>query len=79
MHALTKGFRYIPCHITQLLVLTTPLTCTPITHQRDSSKMKLHSLSSHHYADGGVGEVFESTKHIWSLRGKHCCSRIQYI
>ena len=24
--------------------------------------MKIHSLSSHHYADRGMGEVFESTK-----------------
>ena len=41
-------------------------------------KMKIHSLPSHHYADGGVGEVFKSTKHLWSIRGKFCCSRIQY-
>ena len=32
-------------------------------------KMKIHSLSSHHYAHGGVGEVFESKKHFWSFRG----------
>ena len=25
-------------------------------------KMEIHPLSTHHYADGGVGEVFESTK-----------------
>ena len=25
--------------------------------------MKIHSLSIHHYANGGVGEVPESTKH----------------
>ena len=24
------------------------------------------------------GSVFESTKHLWSLRGKKCCSQIQY-
>ena len=30
-------------------------------------KMKIHSLSTHHCADGGVGEVFESTKHFWSV------------
>ena len=29
-----------------------------------------------HYADGGVGEVFESTKHFWSLGGGQCCSQI---
>ena len=29
-------------------------------------KGTIHSLSTHHYADGGVGEVFESTKHFWS-------------
>ena len=29
-----------------------------------------HSLSTHQYADGGVGEVYESTKHCWSFRGK---------
>ena len=40
--------------------------------------MKIHSLSTHHYDDGGVGKVFESTKHFWSLRGKQCCSQIQY-
>ena len=34
------------------------------------AEMKIHSLSTHHYADGGVGEVFESTKHFWSFRGK---------
>ena len=28
------------------------------------SKIKIHSLSTDHYADGGVGEVFESTKHV---------------
>ena len=30
--------------------------------------MQIPSLSTHHYADGGVGEVFESTKHFWSLK-----------
>ena len=25
---------------------------------------------THYLLDGGVGEVFESTKHFWSLRGK---------
>ena len=25
-----------------------------------------------------VGEVFESTKHFWSLRGKQRCRQIQY-
>ena len=30
--------------------------------------MKFHSLSTHHYADGGVGDVFESTKHFLSFR-----------
>ena len=44
-------------------------------------KIKIHSLSTHHYADGGGGggggEGFEFTKHFWSLRGKQCCSRIQ--
>ena len=38
-------------------------------------KMKMMSLSTHHYADGGVGE---STKHFLSSRGKQCCSQIQY-
>ena len=28
-----------------------------------------------HYADGGVGEVFASTKHFWSFRGKQRCSQ----
>ena len=41
-------------------------------------KNKMYSLSTHPYADGGVGEVFESTKHFWSLRGKQQCSQIQY-
>ena len=41
-------------------------------------KMRIHSLSTRHYADGGVCEVLESTKHFWSLRGKLCCSQIQY-
>ena len=31
-----------------------------IVHQ----KMKIHSLSTPHYADGAVGEVFESRKHL---------------
>ena len=39
-------------------------------------KMKMHSLATHHDADGGVGEVCESTEHFWSLRGKQCCSQI---
>ena len=39
-------------------------------------KMTIHSLSTHHYVDGGVGEVFESTKHFCSLRGKLCCSKM---
>ena len=38
----------------------------------------MHSLSTHHYADGGVGEVFVSTKHSWSFWGKLYCSQIQY-
>ena len=33
--------------------------------------MKMYLLSTHHYADGGVGELFESTKHFRSFRGKH--------
>ena len=32
--------------------------------------MKILSLSTHHYADGGLGKVFESTKHFKSLNGK---------
>ena len=39
---------------------------------------KILSLSAHHYADGRTGEVLESTKHVWSSRGKQCCSQIQY-
>ena len=38
--------------------------------------MKIHSLSTHPYADG-VGEVFESTKHFCGLRAKLCWCRIQ--
>ena len=30
--------------------------------------MKIQSLSTPHYADGGMGEEFESTKHFWSLK-----------
>ena len=41
--------------------------------------MKVHSLSTRHYADGGVGEVFESTKHFRSLMGKQRCSQISTI
>ena len=39
--------------------------------ERDSSTKNenIHSLSRHHYADGG--EVFESTKHLRSFRGKN--------
>ena len=36
-------------------------------HKRDSS---LFHSSTHHYADGEVGEVFESPKQCWSPRGK---------
>ena len=41
--------------------------------------MKIHWLSTYHYADGEVGEVFEYTIHFKSLRGKLCCSQVQYI
>ena len=41
-------------------------------------KIKIHSPSSHHCSDGGVGEVFESTKHFLSLRGKRLCIRYNY-
>ena len=30
--------------------------------------MKIHLLSTQHYGDVGVGEVFESTKHFRSFR-----------
>lgn len=40
-----------------------------VVHQ----KMKTHSLSSHHYVDGEVGDVWESAKHLWSFRGKQSC------
>ena len=42
-------------------------------------KMIINSFSTPHYADGGVAEVFESTKHRWSFRGKRCCRWIQYV
>ena len=32
-------------------------------------EMRIPSLSTHHYADGGVGEVFESTKQILESQG----------
>ena len=31
-------------------------------------KMQIHLLSSYNYTDGGLGEVFESTKHFWSFQ-----------
>ena len=34
--------------------------------------MIIHALSTHPYADGGVDEVFESSKQFWSFRGKQC-------
>ena len=41
-------------------------------------KLKLYSSSTHHSADGGVGEVCESTKHFRSLESKLCsCGVIQ--
>ena len=40
--------------------------------------MKVDSLSTHHSSDGGVGEVFESTKPFRSFRGKQSRSQIQY-
>ena len=36
--------------------------------------MKIHSLSTHHYADGGVGEVFTN---FWSFRCKQHCSQLE--
>ena len=51
-----------------------PIVLKGIVHR----KMRMYPLSTHHNADGGVGEVFESTKHFWSFRGKFCCSQIQY-
>ena len=33
-------------------------------------KINIHLISTHHYADGGVGKVFESTTHFRSFRGK---------
>ena len=33
------------------------------------------TLYTRHDADGGVGEVFESANHFWSLRGKQCFSQ----
>ena len=45
------------------------LSCE-VQHIKRIVHLKIHSLSSHHYADGGAGEVFKSTKHFWSLRGK---------
>ena len=33
-------------------------------------KMKIHPLAAHHYTGGGLGDVFESTKHFRSVRGK---------
>ena len=50
---------------------------TEVTEAKVQRKMKIHSWSTHHYADGGVGEVFESTKRFWSFRDKQCCSQIQ--
>ena len=41
-------------------------------------KMKMPSFPTHHFADGGAGEVFESTEHIWSFRGQKPYSQIQY-
>ena len=38
-------------------------------------KLKIPSLSTHHYADGGVGEVFESIKHFRSFRCKQCLAQ----
>ena len=40
-------------------------------------KMNIHKLSTHHYANGGVGEVFEFTRHFWSFRVQQCSSQIQ--
>ena len=34
-------------------------------------KIKFH-LSTHHYAHGGGGGLFESNQHFWSSRGKMC-------
>ena len=43
-------------------------------------KIKLQSLSTHHCADGGVGQVFESTKHLRRFRGEKLATQrqIQY-
>ena len=39
---------------------------------------KVLKWSTQPFANGAVGEVFDSTKHFWSFRGKQHCSHIQY-
>ena len=65
--------------------------CTPGVCQREPNcytndlvlkefihpKMKIHLLSTHHYADGGVGGLFECTKHFES-QGTQRCRVIQF-
>ena len=36
----------------------------------------IHSLSTNHCENGGVGEVFDSTKDFWSFRGKQFNSQV---
>ena len=38
--------------------------------------MIIHSFSTLFYADREVGEVFETTKHCWTFRGKQCSSQV---
>ena len=40
--------------------------------------MKIHSLSTIYFAKGGVVEVLESVKHVWSFRGKQPKSTFKF-
>ena len=80
------GFHvYVPLQMWIFLVVLVvfPYSCRgchTLLKEEFTQKWELfiHSLSPHPYADGGVIEVFESTKHFWSFRSKQCSSTIQY-
>ena len=38
--------------------------------------MRIHSFTTHPYADGGVSEVFQSRKPFWSFMAEHSISQV---
>ena len=77
------GYVFIAFHSLSLCLLaecdkTTELILLELGLRCNHRKIQIHSVSTHHYADGGVGEVHESKTNVGVNRGKQCCSQIQY-